>query len=68
MAYTPRETIDFFIKELESDLESLSLEIREETNFDDDVHKEMMNHLTEEWDEKNEHLRNLRHITDLLIA
>ena len=68
MSYTPRETIDFFIEELESDLESLSLEIREETNFDDDVHKEMMNHLTEEWDEKNEHLQNLKQIANLLIA
>jgi hypothetical protein len=63
-----RQTLDFFIKELEGDLESLSLEIREETNFDDDVHKEMMNHLSEEWDEKNEHLLNLRQIKDLLIA
>jgi hypothetical protein len=63
-----RQTLDLFIKELESDLDSIQLEIREETNFDDDVHREMMNHLTEEWDEKNEHLRNLRQIADLLIA
>jgi hypothetical protein len=63
-----RQTLDLFIKELESDLDSIQLEIREETNFDDDVHREMMNHLTEEWDETNEHLRNLRQIADLLIA
>jgi len=67
MTYTPRETIDFFIKELEGDLESLSLEIREETNFDDEVHKQMMGHLSEEWDEKNEHLQNLKRIKELLI-
>jgi hypothetical protein len=68
MTYTPRETLDIFIAELEGDLESLSLEIREETNFDDDVHKQMMDHLSEEWDEKNEHLQNLKQIKDLLIA
>jgi hypothetical protein len=43
-----RQTLDLFVKELESDLDSIQLEIREETNFDDDVHREMMNHLTEE--------------------
>jgi hypothetical protein len=62
-----RQTLDFFIEKLEGDLDSISLEIREETNYDDDVHREMMNHLTEEWDEMNEHLQNLRQITDLLI-
>jgi predicted RND superfamily exporter protein len=66
MTYTPRDTLDFFIKELEGDLESLSLEIREETNFDDEVHKQMMDHLSEEWDEKNEHLQNLKQIKELL--
>ena len=63
-----KETLDFFMKELEGDLESISLEIKEETNFGDDVHRQMMEHLSEEWGEKNEHLENLRQIESLLIA
>ena len=63
-----KETLDFFMKELEGDLESISLEIKEETNFGDDVHRQMMEHLSEEWEEKNEHLENLRQIESLLIA
>jgi hypothetical protein len=66
MTYTPRETIDILIEELEGDLEGISLEIREETNYDDEVHKQMMEHLSEEWDEKNEHLQNLKQIKELL--
>jgi hypothetical protein len=63
---TYKETLDFFIEELEGDLESISLEIGEETNFEDDVHRQMMEHLSEEWDEKNEHLQNLKQIKELL--
>jgi predicted RND superfamily exporter protein len=63
-----KQTLDFFIEKLEGDLDSISLEIREEKNYDDEVHKQMMDHLSEEWDEMNEHLQNLRQITDLLIA
>lgn len=66
MTYTPRETIDILIEELEGDLEGISLEIREETNYNDEVHKQMMEHLAEEWDEKNEHLQNLKQIKELL--
>jgi hypothetical protein len=68
MSYTPRDTLDILIEELEGDLESLSLEIREETNYGDDVHKQMMDHLSGEWDEKNEHLQNLRRIKVILAA
>jgi hypothetical protein len=63
---TYKETLDFFIEELEGDLESISLEIGEETNFEDEVHRQMMEHLSEEWDEKNEHLQNLKQIKELL--
>lgn len=66
MTYTPRETIDILIGELEGELEGISLEIREETNYDDEIHKQMMEHLSEEWDEKNEHLQNLKQIKELL--
>lgn len=66
MTYTPRETIDILIEELEGELEGISLEIREETNYDDQIHKQMMEHLSEEWDEKNEHLQNLKQIKELL--
>lgn len=66
MTYTPRETIDILIEELEGDLEGISLEIREETNYDDEMHRQMMEHLSEEWDEKNEHLQNLKQIKELL--
>lgn len=52
------DTLNHFINELEVDLESISWEIREETNYEDNC----IDYLTEEYDEKEKHLNNLKQI------
>jgi len=59
--------MNHLIQEYEWDLESISLEIREETNYGDDVHQIIADQLYEEWDEQKNHLDNLKAIKDLLI-
>lgn len=56
-------TIDWFIRELEADLESISWEIREETNYEDCS----LDYLTDDYDEKEHHLNNLKEIRTLLM-
>ena len=55
-------TIDWFIRELESDLESISWDIREETNYENNA----LDYLSELYDEKEQHLNNLKEIRGLL--
>lgn len=55
-------TINYFIREQEAELESLSLEIREETNFEDNL----VDRLSEDYDYHKEHLENLNKIKDLI--
>jgi hypothetical protein len=59
---TKTETIKFFIKQIEGDLEDLSWQIREETNYEDNS----VDDLSEEYDEKKEHLENLKIILSQL--
>jgi hypothetical protein len=49
------DTIDHYIRETEADLEGLSLEIREETNFEDNA----IEYLSEMYDTVKEHRDNL---------
>jgi len=56
------DTLNHFINDLESDLESISWEIREETNFEDNC----VDYLTEEYDEKELHLNNLKQIKTII--
>lgn len=56
------DTIDKFIEQCEGDLEDLSWQIREETNFEDNS----IDWLSEEWDSVAEHLRNLKKIKSIL--
>lgn len=58
------ETLNHFINDLEADLESISWEIREETNFEDNC----VDYLTEEYDEKQEHLKNLKQIKTIILS
>jgi hypothetical protein len=51
-----------FIEELEGDLEDLSWQIREETNFSDNN----IDFLSNECDEKAKHLENLKEIKSIL--
>ena len=57
-------TIDLFIEELEADLDEISGEIREETNFEDCN----LDYLSDLYDDKEQHLNNLKEIRHLLIS
>jgi hypothetical protein len=57
------DTINWFIDELEGDLECLSWEIREETNFEDNS----IDWLSEQYDEKEKHLNNLQEIKNIIM-
>ena len=57
-------TIDLFIEELEADLEEISGDIREETNFEDNS----VDYLADIYDDKVQHLQNLKEIRRLLIS
>lgn len=53
-----------FVEELEADLEEISGEIREETNFEDNA----LDYLSELYDDKEQHLQNLKEIRRLLVS
>lgn len=57
-------TLNHFINDLEADLETISWEIREETNYEDNC----IDYLTEEYDEKEKHLNNLKQIKTIIEA
>ena len=59
---TKVQTIKFFINQIEGDLEDLSWQIREETNYENNS----VDDLSEEYDEKKEHLENLKSILSQL--
>jgi hypothetical protein len=59
---TKVQTIKFFINQIEDDLEDLYWQIQEETNFEDNS----VDDLSEEYDEKKEHLENLKSILSQL--
>lgn len=57
------ETLDHFIRQQEGELEGLSWDILEETNFEDN----QVDKLSEFWDYEKEHLENLKIIKNLII-
>jgi hypothetical protein len=59
---TQTETIQMFIEQVEGDMEELSWQIREETNFEENS----VDELSDYYDEKKEHLDNLKSILSLL--
>lgn len=52
------DTIDYFIKSLEADLEETSWEIREETNYEDNA----LDYLSEKYDTLEQQLEDLQKI------
>jgi hypothetical protein len=56
------DTLDFFIESLEGDLEGISWQIREETNFEDNS----IDFLSEQYDSTEEHLNNLIKIKSII--
>jgi hypothetical protein len=69
---TPLNTLNHLIEEFEADLEDISLEIRETTNYEtihisqDKLRGSVILQLNYEWDEKKQHLDNLKEIKRLL--
>ena len=57
------DTINYFIREQEAELKSISLEIREETYFEDNL----VDRLSEDYDYHEEHLKNLKEIKELIV-
>ena len=58
------ETLDYFLTETAADMESLSLEIREETNFEDNI----VEGLSEIYDFNKELYDNLHQIKSIIEA
>jgi hypothetical protein len=56
------DTLEYFIDQIEGDLEEISWEIQEETNFEDNS----IDLLSEQYDYKLEHLNNLKQIKTIL--
>ncbi len=69
---TPLNTLNHLIEEFEADLEELSLELREEINYEP-IHKSeyqfrdsIISQLNDQWCEKEQHLNNLKEIKKTL--
>jgi hypothetical protein len=56
------DTLDHYIRETEADLEGLSLEIREETNFEPNC----VDSLSDMYDTVEQHLNNLKQIKQII--
>jgi len=56
------DTLNHYIREVEADLEGLSLEIREETNFEDNS----LDWLSEQYDIVEQHRENLEKIKSII--
>lgn len=56
------DTLDHYIRETEADLEGLALEIREETNYEDNA----IEWLSEQYDIVNQNLNNLKQIKQII--
>lgn len=59
---TLTETVNYFIEELEGDLEDIAWQIQEETNFEDNN----LDFLSEQYEYRVEHLNNLKEIKSIL--
>lgn len=71
---TLTQTLRHLIEEFEADLQDISYQINDEIDSysldpdeDDGWHETQMNHLAEEYDEKQEHLNNLKQLLAALI-
>jgi hypothetical protein len=58
------DTLNHYIRETEADLEGLSLEIREETNFEPNC----VDSLSEMYDTVAENLKNLKEIKQIILS
>jgi hypothetical protein len=56
------ETLNYYIEQAEADLEGLSWDIREETNYEGGIHDLLMDDLCESYDVAKQQLEDLRKI------
>jgi hypothetical protein len=58
------DTIDYFINDMKSELESISWQIHEETNYEDNI----IDDLSEQYDFIQDHLNNLNKIRSIVYS
>ena len=75
MKITTTQTLSYFIKELQADLRDLEIQMNDEVdahclddNDDDGWHETYMEQLNDEYEEKQEHLSNLKTLLSSLLA
>ena len=76
MKITTTQTLKHFIEELEADLNDLAIQMNDELDDyslnmdheDDGWHETHMEQLNDEYEEKQEHLNNLKTLLDSLLA
>jgi hypothetical protein len=56
------ETLNYYIEQVEADLQELEWEIREETNYSGDTHQLIMDDLCESYDYVKQKLEDLKKI------
>jgi len=60
------DTLEYFIDDVEQHLGCLEWEIREETNYDDEGHRERFDDFCEQYDEHKARLEDLKQIKTML--
>ena len=75
MKITTTQTLSHFIEELEADLNDLAIQMNDEVdahysddNDDDGWHETHMEQLNDEYEEKQEHLSNLKTLLSSLLS
>ena len=74
MKITTTQTLSHFIEELEADLNDLAIQMNDEVDAhclddnDDGWHETHMEQLNEEYEEKQEHLSNLKTLLSSLLS
>ena len=60
------DTLEYFIDDTRARLSDVEWEIREETNYDDDLHQSRMNDFCEQYDEIEVRLQDLEKIKSII--
>jgi hypothetical protein len=60
------DTLEYFIDDTRARLSDIEWEIREETNYDDDLHQSRMDDFCEQYDEIDVRLQDLEKIKSMI--
>jgi hypothetical protein len=60
------DTLEYFIDDTRARLSDIEWEIREETNYDDDLHQSRMDDFCEQYDEIDARLQDLEKIKSII--